>query len=137
MYSICAWDEGNLVEQNKFNMLGIVQTRLRTQRYVNKEMEQARKVACVYLISFAYGVDKVFWYNFRSYEKASYYTEDNFGIVHSDLIPKPAYYAYKTMTTLCPSGSTRPVLEVVWRYLQSALDSSRRESNLGCLESER
>jgi len=31
MYSICAWDEGNLVEQNKFNVLGIVQTRLRTQ----------------------------------------------------------------------------------------------------------
>lgn len=137
MYSICAWDEGNLVEQNKFNMLGIVQTRLRTQRYVNKEMEQARRVARIYLISFAYGVDKVFWYNFRSYEKDPYYTEDNFGIVHSDLTPKPAYYAYKTMTTLCPSGSTRPVLEVVWRYLQSALDSSRRKSYLGCLESER
>lgn len=112
MYSICAWDEGNLVEQNKFNMLGIDQTRLRTQRYVNKEMEQARRVARIYLISFAYGVDKVFWYKFRSYEKDPYYTEDNFGIVHSDLTPKPAYYAYKTMTTLCPSGSTRPVLEV-------------------------
>lgn len=90
----------------------IVQTRVRTQRYVNKEMEQARRVARIYLISFAYGVDKVFWYNFRSYEKDPYYTEDNFGIVHSDLTPKPAYYAYKTMTTLCPSGSTRPVLEV-------------------------
>ena len=60
MYSICAWDEGNLVEQNKFNRLGIVQTRLRTQRYVNKEMEQVRRVARIYLISFAYGVDKVF-----------------------------------------------------------------------------
>lgn len=90
----------------------IVQTRVRTQRYVNKEMEQARRVARIYLISFAYDVDKVFWYKFRSYEKGPYYTEDNFGIVNSDLTPKPAYYAYKTMTTLCPSGSTRPVLEV-------------------------
>lgn len=75
-------------------------------------MEQARKVACVYLISFAYGVDKVFWYKFRSYEKDPYYTEDNFGIVHSVLTPKPAYCAYKTMMTFCPSGSNRPELEV-------------------------
>lgn len=90
----------------------IVQTRLRTQRYVNKEMEQARRVARIYLISFAYGVDKVFWYKFRSYEKDPYYTEDNFGVVHKDLSPKPAFYAYKALTTLCPSGSSRPRLEI-------------------------
>lgn len=90
----------------------IIQTRLRTKRYVNKEMEQARRVARIYLISFAYGVDKVFWYKFRSYEKDPYYIEDNFGVVHKDLSPKPAFYAYKALTTLCPSGSSRPRLEI-------------------------
>lgn len=90
----------------------IIQTRLRTQRYVDKESEQARRIARFYLTSFAYGIDKVFWYKFRSCELDSTYSEDNFGVVHKDLSPKPAYYAYKTLTTMCPSGSTRPTLNI-------------------------
>lgn len=90
----------------------IIQTRVRTQRYVDKEVEQARRLARFYLTSFAYGIDKVFWYNFRACEIDSTYSEDNFGIVHKDLSPKPAFYAYKTMTTMCPSGSTRPTLTI-------------------------
>ena len=90
----------------------IIQTRLHTQRYVDKEQEQARRVARFYLTSFAYGIDNVFWYKFRSCELDSTYSEDNFGVVHKDLTPKPAFYAYKTMTTMCPSGSTRPTLTV-------------------------
>jgi hypothetical protein len=90
----------------------IVQTRLRTQSYFNREAEQARRIARMHLIAFAYGVDKVFWYKFRSCEQNLYYSEDNFGIVHKDLSPKPAYYAYKALTTFCPDGSTRPTLEV-------------------------
>lgn len=91
----------------------IIQTRVRTQRYVDKEAEQARRLARFYLTSFAYGIDKVFWYNFRACEIDSTYSEDNFGIVHKDLSPKPAYYAYKTLTTMCPSGSSRPTLEKI------------------------
>jgi len=90
----------------------IIQTRLNTQRYVDKEQEQARRVARFYLTSFAYGIDKVFWYKFRSCELDSTYSEDYFGVVHKDLSPKPAFYAYKTMTTMCPSGSTRPTLTI-------------------------
>lgn len=79
---------------------------------IGKEDEQARRVARIYLISFAYGVDKVFWYNFRSCEIDSTYSEDNFGLVHKNLTPKPSYYAYRTLVEMCPSGSTRPILTI-------------------------
>lgn len=72
--------------------------------------EQARRVARIYLISFAYGVDKVFWYNLRASETDPYYSEANFGLIHADLSPKPSFLAYKALTTMCPSRSTRPVL---------------------------
>lgn len=90
----------------------IIQTRVRTVSNFNKENEQARILPRLYLTSFAYGVDKVFWYKFRSCELDSTYSEDNFGVVHKDLSPKPAFYAYKTMTAMCPSGSTRPTLTI-------------------------
>lgn len=90
----------------------IIQTRENTQRFINRELEQARRIARYYLTSFAYGVDRIFWYNFRSNELNTSYSEDNFGVVHQDLSPKPAYYAYKALTTFCPNGSTRPTLEV-------------------------
>ncbi len=76
----------------------------------HKEREQAYRIPRMYIISFAYGVDKVYTYNFRAKEVDNYYTEDNFGIVHADLTPKPAYFAYKTLTTMLPTGSTRPTL---------------------------
>lgn len=90
----------------------IIQTRMGTQRLADLEDEQARRVARIHLIAFAYGVDKVFWYEFRSPEVDPYYSEDNFGMVHKDLSPKPAYYAYKTLIKMLPSGSTRPVLTI-------------------------
>ena len=90
----------------------IIQTRVGTSRIEDKEDEQARRVARIHLIAFAYGVDKVFWYKFRSNEQNLYYGEDNFGMVHKDLSPKPAYYAYKTLVAMCPNGSCRPVLQI-------------------------
>lgn len=77
-----------------------------------KEDEQARRLTRIFLINFAYGIDKVFWYNFRSCEMDSTCSEDNFGVVHKDLSPKPAYYAYKTLISMCPPGSTRPKLNL-------------------------
>lgn len=90
----------------------IIQTRMGIQRLADLEDEQARRVARIHLIAFAYGVDKVFWYKFRSNEMDPYYSEDNFGMVHADLSPKPAYNAYKTLIQMLPNGSTRPVLTI-------------------------
>ncbi len=75
-----------------------------------RETEQARRLPRMYILSFAYGVDKVYTYKFRARETSPYYNEDHFGIVHADLAPKPAYYAYKTLTTMLPAGSSRPML---------------------------
>ena len=76
------------------------------------EIEQAHRVARIHLISFAYGVDKVFWYNLRSLENEQYNKEHHFGLLHQDLSPKPSYYAYKTLTSMCPGGSLRPTLRI-------------------------
>lgn len=84
------------------------------QNVTKKELEdeQARRVARIHLLSFAYGADKVFWYNLRSLENDPYNKESHFGLLHRDLSPKPAYHAYKTMTMMCPSGSLRPKLTI-------------------------
>lgn len=91
----------------------IVSMRQDLPRYVNKEKEQARRVAREHIIAFSMGVDKVFWYNLRALERNSFYSEDNYGLLHSDFSPKPAYIAYKTMTQMLPDGSTRPSLDVI------------------------
>lgn len=90
----------------------IIQTRVGVSRISDLEDEQARRVARIHIISFAYGIDKVFWYKFRSNEIDPYYSEDNFGMVHKDLSPKPAYYAYKTLIRMLPNGSLRPKLSL-------------------------
>ncbi len=46
------------------------------------------------------GIDRIIWYNLRANENDPYYNEDNFGIVHKDLSPKPAYIAMKTLAGL-------------------------------------
>ena len=52
-------------------------------------------------------MEKVFWYKTRAAERTDHF-EDHFGIWHKNGSPKPAFYAYKTLTRMCPSGSTRP-----------------------------
>lgn len=76
------------------------------------EYEQACRLPRIFLVSFAYGIDKVFWYELRSRELDIFDKEEHFGLLHADLTPKPAYYAYKTLIQFCPSGSSRPSLEV-------------------------
>lgn len=82
--------------------------------YKRREKRQAQWVARYYLVSFAYGVDKVFWYKFRSHRAGEGYGEDNFGILNEDLSPRPAFYAYKTLVEMCPDKSTRPTLDIVF-----------------------
>lgn len=100
----------------------IFQTRMYAPISTDREAEQARQLPRTFLISFAYGVDKVFWYNLRSREDNPYYSEDCFGLLHRDFAEKPSMQAYRTLVRMCPEGSTRPVLTVsdgiyraVWR----------------------
>jgi hypothetical protein len=66
---------------------------------------QAALLARTYLLAFAGGVDTVFWYNLRAFENDPFYNEDHFGIVHTDLTPKPAFVAYQALTRARPAGS--------------------------------
>ena len=75
------------------------------------ESLQTEYLPRIYLTAFACGVDRVFWYNFRAMEWSATESEAHFGIVGNSLAPKPSYWAMKTLTSLCPSGSTRPVLK--------------------------
>lgn len=78
---------------------------------VSEEL-QAQFLPRTYLIGLAHGVERIFWYNFRSQEWEPLEREHHFGIVHRDLSPKPAYAAYRTLARLCPTGSTVPKLSV-------------------------
>jgi len=103
--------EGTVVAMYRLASGGnvIVQSRKGTQPYVDTEDEQARRIARVHIMSFACGIEKVFWNGLRSAEKEprkSHYG----GLYHADFSPKPAVAAYSTLTSMLPSGSSRPVL---------------------------
>ncbi|WP_288515342.1 beta-galactosidase [uncultured Victivallis sp.] len=74
------------------------------------ESQQAEMLPRTYLIALASGVERIFWYNFRSGEWQPDEREAHFGIVRKNLEPKPSFRAYRTLSRLCPSGSTVPVL---------------------------
>ncbi len=90
----------------------VFQTRMYAMQLPNREAEQARRVARLYLLAFSHGISKVFWYNLRSKENDLTYSEDCFGLIHADFTEKPAMQAYRTLVQMCPEGSTRPVLSV-------------------------
>ena len=77
-------------------------------KYANEDT-QARRLPRIFIISMACGMDKVFWYKSRSRELTDD-SEDFYGLWHKDYQPKPAYFAYKTLVKMCPSGSTRPLI---------------------------
>lgn len=57
------------------------------------EMDQARFLVQALEFLQTNGIEKAFIYEFRSPETDAYYSEDNFGCVHRDFSPKPAYEA--------------------------------------------
>lgn len=75
------------------------------------ETTQALWLPRSFLISFAYGVDKVFYYKLRAYESSLTEKEQNYGLVHKNFKHKTAYIAYRTLVSMCPDKSTRPKLE--------------------------
>lgn len=84
----------------------IIQTRMDPE--TPSQAVQAKRLPRAYLTAFAYGIDKVFWYNLRAFETSDTDPESHFGILHSNFSQKPAYVAYKVLTQMCPDGSTRP-----------------------------
>lgn len=74
------------------------------------ESMQAKLLPRIYIIAMAHGVKRIFWYNFRAAEWSLEAREAHFGIVRKNLDSKPSFHAYQTLTRLCPSGSTLPVL---------------------------
>lgn len=90
----------------------VFQTRMYAHPLPDKEAEQARRVARVYLLALAHGVERVFWYNLRSRETDPYEPEDCFGLIHADFTEKPSLQAYRTLTRMLPPGSTRPQLKI-------------------------
>ena len=88
----------------------VFQTRMYSHPNPDKETEQAKRVARIHLLAFSHGIDRVFWYNLRSREKDPYDPEDCFGLIHGDMTEKPSCQAYRTLTHMLPTGSTRPRL---------------------------
>ncbi|MDR3260401.1 MAG: glycoside hydrolase family protein, partial [Tannerella sp.] len=91
----------------------IIQTREQTMLTSNSEKAQADRLPRAYLISFALGIDRVFWYAQATSDGplTPENSEGYFGILSNGSInPRPAYYAFQTLTAMCPNESTRPVL---------------------------
>ncbi|MDR2764173.1 MAG: beta-galactosidase [Tannerella sp.] len=69
------------------------------------EENQAEGLPQSILLSLRFGIERYFWYEFQAPEYNSFDREDRFGIVHRNLEPKPAYFAYATLCKLYPEGS--------------------------------
>ena len=76
------------------------------------EKRQAEMLPRTYLLAMANGIERIFWYNLRAGEWKPDEMEHHFGIVHADLTPKSAFCAYRTLTAMCPAGSTVPNISV-------------------------
>ena len=73
---------------------------------------QAVFLAQSYLLAFANGIERYFWYEFHAPERDQRDPEHHFGIVGQNLDPKPGYYAYKTLTKARPACSEGAKLSV-------------------------
>ncbi len=76
------------------------------------ETDQGKLLPRAMLSAFSAGVEKFFYYEFQSLEHdVTYFDQEYFfGILHRDLSPKPAFFAYCTLTKMRPEGSTQTVL---------------------------
>lgn len=66
---------------------------------------QAVFLSQAYLLAFANGIERFFWYEFQAPERDDRDPEHHFGIVGGALAPKPGYIAYKTLTKARPALS--------------------------------
>jgi len=74
------------------------------------ERTQAELLARSYLASIGSGAcQNVSWYDFRCDGADPFYNEANFGVLRTDLVPKPAYRALMTVCRTLAGGIPRPV----------------------------
>ncbi|MBR2838084.1 MAG: hypothetical protein IKE55_04855 [Kiritimatiellae bacterium] len=78
---------------------------VRTTAFPVTERMQGAMYARAMGVSFAEGVEAFFWYSLRAREKDRFYNEDNFGMVHANLVPKQGWLANKAFITQRPAGS--------------------------------
>ena len=83
------------------------------------EDEQARLNTRANLMLLQLGIAQIFNYEFHAPEEDDLDQESHFGIVHKDLTPKPAYHAYRTLTTQRPPNAT--VLNAPWKSPDGSL----------------
>ena len=74
---------------------------------ISSEPNQGVFLAQAYLLAFAQGVERYFWYEFQAVEQDDVDREHHFGMVHRDLSPKTGYLAMKTLTKMRPAGSVQ------------------------------
>ncbi len=58
-------------------------------------------------MALAMGVEGYYWYEFRAEETDPFYSENHFGITHSNFTPKPAWGAYRNFTLMRPAESVQ------------------------------
>ena len=69
------------------------------------ERQQAALLARSYLSAIGSGAShNICWYNFRNDGWNPYYSEENFGILYQDLVPKPAYRALAAVCRTFQNG---------------------------------
>jgi hypothetical protein len=65
------------------------------------EDRQALMLPRCYVLSLATGlVDKLLWFRLHDSGVDRFYSEDNYGMCHHDLTPKPAWFAHRTLARL-------------------------------------
>jgi hypothetical protein len=69
------------------------------------EKDQAIGLPQSMLLSFRFGIDRYFWYEFQAPEQNPFDREDYFGLVHRNLEPKPVYHACATLCKVFKEGS--------------------------------
>ncbi|MDR2139363.1 MAG: hypothetical protein LBP50_07435 [Tannerella sp.] len=69
------------------------------------EADQAAFLPQAVLLSVRFGVERFIWYEFYSSERNPFEREYFFSLVHHNLEPKPAWYAYRTLASVFPEGS--------------------------------
>jgi hypothetical protein len=92
---------------------------------VEKETNQANFIAQTVCLSLRFGIERYFCYELESYEENIFDREDNFGLTHRGLRPKPSYFAYAAIGKLFPEGSTVDT-SVEWRQKDCCVVSWRQ-----------
>ena len=77
------------------------------------ERQQGVMFARTLGVAFAEGLEAFFWYNLRARERDRFDREENFGMIHANLVPKASWLANKMFIEQRPAGSANLAGE--WR----------------------